>query len=71
MAADFYAGDDELGHLHLDGELHLATTIHLRHLLVAARLARPFAFGGSYAGWVEASIQNEADADHALWLFRL
>ena len=69
--ADFYVGDAELGHIHLDGEVHLATTPELRAPLVAAGLARPFTYGGSYSGWVEASIKSPADARRAVFLFRL
>lgn len=66
--ADFYRDDAELGHIHLDGEVHLATTEPLRQALVARGLARPFRW---LAGWVEASIETEEEADHALWLFDL
>ena len=66
--ADFYVGDEELGHLHLNGEMHLATTLELRRHLVAAGLANKFYWSGD---WVEASIENEADAERILWLFRL
>ena len=69
--ADFYRGLEELGHLHLDGEVHLATNLELSVPLVEAGLARRFPYGGSYAGWVEMSIRTEADAEHAIWLFRL
>ena len=69
--ADFYVGDEELGHLNLDGEVHLATILGLSVPLVRAGLARRFPCGGSYAGWVEVSIRTEADAEHAIWLFRL
>ena len=34
---------------------------------LAKKQARPFPY---YASWVEASIETEAQADHALWLFR-
>ena len=66
--ADFYVGEQELGHIHLDGEVHLATSLELRKTLLAKKHARPFPY---YASWVEASIETEAEADHALWLFRL
>ena len=66
--ADFYVGDQELGHIHLDGEVHLATSLELRKTLLAQKKARPFPF---YASWVEATIETEAEADHALWLFKL
>lgn len=69
--ADFYIGGEELGHIHLDGEVHLASVSKLSAALVAAGYARPFRFAGSYAGWVEASIREDADADAALFMFRL
>ena len=40
--ADFYVGQNELGHIHLDGETHLASTKQLRMPLIAAGLAEPF-----------------------------
>ena len=66
--ADFYIGEQELGHIHLDGEVHLATDLEMRKSLVEAGLARPFPW---YKSWVEVSIRDEADADHAIQLFRL
>ena len=39
---DFYRGDVELGHIHLDGAIHLATSRDLGGLLVAEGLAWPF-----------------------------
>ena len=32
---DFYVGDDELGHIHLDGSIHLATTPELGGRMVS------------------------------------
>ncbi len=66
--ADFYVGEDELGHIHLNGEVHLATSLELRNLLLAKNLARPFRY---YASWVDTMIASDADANHAAWLFRL
>ena len=66
--ADFYVGEQELGHIHLDGEVHLATNLEMRKSLVEAGLARPFPW---YKSWVEVAIHDEADADHAIRLFRL
>ena len=67
---DFYVGDDELGHIHLDGEVHLATSSELSQSLISAELARPFQFGGSYASWCEFSVCTRVDVDRAIWLFR-
>lgn len=66
--ADFYVGAEELGHIHLEGDVHLATTLELRKALMARKLARPFRY---LASWVEASIDTPEDAAHAKWLFRL
>ena len=66
--ADFYVGTQECGHIHLDGEVHLATSLELRKSLLAHGLARPFPY---YASWVETSIRSEAEAKHAIWLFKL
>lgn len=35
---DFYVGPDELGHIHLDGSIHLATTLELGAEIVAEGL---------------------------------
>jgi len=66
--ADFYVGDAELGHLHLDGELHLGLTQPLRRALITAKLAEPFRWARD---WVQFSIIDLSSALHAIWLFRL
>ena len=58
----------ELGHIHLDGEIHLALTRALRDRLVVLKLAKPFRWSDA---WVTASFNSRQEADHALWLFRL
>ena len=69
---DFYVGEQELGHFHLDGEAHLATSPALGQALVAGGLARPLRWGGAaYQGWTEFSVRTAADAAHAMWLFEL
>jgi hypothetical protein len=67
---DFYLGELELGHLHHDGEAHLATSPALAQALLARHLARPLRWGGP-AGWTEYSVRTPADAAHAQWLFQL
>lgn len=67
---DFYVGDEELGHIHLDGSIHLATSLALRQALVTRGLAQPFPYAG-YEGWVQSAIRGPADAELALWLFGL
>ena len=66
--ADFYVGDEELGHIHLDGSVHLATGNALCKSLLEAGLAERFPYG---SGWVLYHIASEADAQHARWLFQL
>ena len=66
--ADFYVGQNELGHIHLDGEIHLATTKPLRMALIAAGLAEPFPW---YDSWVQFRITDELSANHGAWLFNL
>jgi Family of unknown function (DUF5519) len=68
--ADFYLGERELGHIHLDGEVHLATDKALRDQALTSGEAERFPYGGSYATWVMTRIRTEADADRALRLFR-
>lgn len=43
--ADFYVGEQELGHIHLDGSIHLATTKELQ-----TELAKKFLYA---QGWGE------------------
>lgn len=66
--ADFYVGEEELGHLHLDGEAHVATGLALRKALVGARLASPFRWSSKF---VVHDVARATDVDHVLWLFRL
>ena len=66
--ADFYVGSEELGHIHLDGSVHLVTGDELCQSLLEAGLAKRFPYG---AGWVLYHIRSEAEASHARWLFQL
>lgn len=63
---DFYVGERELGHIHLDGSIHLATSPALGSALVAEGLARPFRFAH---GWVEERI-SVIGPDAAIALFQ-
>lgn len=69
--ADFYVGKQELGHIHLDGSVHLATTTELRIPLLKNNLAKKFPYGGEYEGWVLFKIEAESDVQQAIWLFQL
>jgi hypothetical protein len=66
--ADFYFGDRELGHIHLSGEVHLATTRTLAAMLVTHGMADAFEWNDA---WVQYPIRKKADIGHAVWLFRL
>ena len=66
--ADFYLGDEELGHLHLDGEAHIAVSLKLRGALIAAGLAQPFQWSRSF---VVFRVKTAKDVAHALRLFQL
>ena len=76
--ADFYRGDlsartvhtgeDELGHLHLDGEAHVAVGEKLADALVRAGLASRFRWSPAF---VTHPIASEADVKHGAWLFQL
>ena len=63
---DFYVGDEELGHIHLDGDLHLATSPGLAASMIAKRLARRFPY---QEGWVHEDIAK-IGAPAAVELFR-
>ena len=73
--ADFYLGDDEVGHIHLHGEVHIPLTAHDHGFAIAAGLARPFQYGafgsGTYRFWIEADVRNAAEADIAVTLFEM
>ena len=66
--ADFYVGEDELGHLHLDGDAHVAVGEVLRDALVEAGLARPFRWSRAFVTW---KVSTSAARGHAEWLFSL
>jgi hypothetical protein len=66
--ADFYVGEGELGHLHLDGEAHVPVGKRVRAALVSAGFARPFPWSD---GWVTHPVRREEHVARALWLFEL
>ncbi len=63
---DFYVGPDELGHIHLNGSIHLATTPELGAELVAEGLGKPFPWA---RGWTMTNI-SRLGVDGAVALFR-
>jgi hypothetical protein len=67
--AEFHVKDGgELGHIHLNGEIHLALTRTLRDLLVELNLAKPFVYDKA---WITAPIKLASEVDQAIWLFKL
>lgn len=66
--ADFYWGDEELGHLHLDGEAHVAQVSALRDALVEAGLAHPFRWSREF---VTARVAKAPDVERVELLFSL
>jgi hypothetical protein len=69
--ADFYVDKSELGHIHLDGSVHLATNTELRIPILKNNLGKKFPYNGEYQGWVLFNIASESDAKKAIWLFQL
>lgn len=63
---DFYVGESELGHIHLDGGIHLASDPILGTALIAEGLARRFPYA---RGWVCEQI-DRIGTDAAIGLFR-
>ena len=66
--ADFYLGEEELGHIHLDGEAHIAVSKALRAALIDAGLAEAFHWNSKF---VVFRIETAADRARAESLFRL
>lgn len=66
--ADFYVGEEELGHLHLDGEAHVAVGRTLRDALVPRHLGRAFRWSEDFVTW---PVTSDVDRLHAEWLFAL
>ena len=69
--ADFYVGEEELGHIHLNGDVHMAATKAIYQALITAELAGSLPYGSGNKRWVRFPIQVEAHSAHATWLFRL
>jgi hypothetical protein len=63
---DFYYGEQELGHIHLDGSVHIATNPELGRALVNEGLCRPFPY---QHGWVHERVQRIGPAS-AVALFK-
>ncbi len=68
--ADFYRDNEELGHIHLDGDLHVATSPKLARALIHARVALPFPFPRQEE-WVLYRLRKAEDMQVAESLMRL
>ena len=66
--ADFYVGEQELGHIHLDGSLHIPSTSKFSQALIKAGLAQKFPYAEN---WVQFNISDDKSAAQAIWLFKL
>ena len=66
--ADFYLKELELGHIHLDDMLHIASTKEFATALIKSKLAQKFPYSEN---WIQFKITNEISAAHAIWLFKL
>jgi hypothetical protein len=66
--ADFYLGERELGHIHLEGEAHVALPKALRDALIASARAKPFRWSESF---VVFAIRRREDVAEGEALFRL
>ncbi len=69
--ADFYVDEAELGHIHLNGEVHLAAADGLGLALLQQGLVSSLPYGKARGDWVSFLIRTDSDAEHAIWLFRL
>ncbi len=66
--ADFYVGKEELGHIHLNGSVHLTTSEELKKFLLGNKFAQSFPYGKN---WVQFQIGNMEDVEKAIKLFKL
>ncbi|MEO5647380.1 MAG: luciferase family protein [Chitinophagaceae bacterium] len=66
--ADFYVGESELGHIHLDGGVHIFSTKKISTLLIEKGLANRFPYGEN---WVQYHISGKKTVEHSIWLFKL
>ncbi len=65
---DFYVGEHEVGHLHLDGVAHVMVPRTLATAVIASGLGSPFEWS---RGAVVFAVGAARDVAHALWLFQL
>ena len=66
--ADFYVDEEELGHIHLNGEIHLAIGKDLADIMIEKKFGNKFPYGSN---WITYLVKSENDASHAIWLFEM
>ncbi len=67
---EFNLGGVEIGHFHSNGMVDIPFNSKLRHQLIAEQKAEPHHLLKD-TGWISYYIRSQADADEAIWLFRL
>ena len=70
--ADFYVGDDEIGHIHLYGEVHVATDAAISAAFIEQGKAEHFRYRAdpNYRYWTQITVSNALTYQQALALFR-
>lgn len=70
--ADFYVDDQEIGHLHFDGEAHIATDKHLSERFIQQGTAQAFRYRATpnYRHWLQMRITSAQEAHDAITVFR-
>lgn len=69
--ADFYVGDNEIGHLHFYGEAHIASDRILFERFLGQGKAQPFRFrqDPAYRYWTQVTIATEKHVQNTIELF--
>jgi hypothetical protein len=65
---DFYVGEEELGHIHLNGEAHIAIGPHIGRVLLKKNLAHRFPYSDEF---VTFDVDSDDTRVQASWLFSL
>nr|WP_295771618.1 luciferase family protein [Rhodoferax sp.] len=70
--ADFYLGEEEIGHLHFYGEAHVASDKKMNATFIQLGKAQPFRyrFDPTYQHWTQVTIETHEKAQNAIELFR-
>lgn len=66
--AEFHLGDPELGHIHLDGTVHIPLNSALASLLVRKGIGQNPSWSDA---WITCPVRSASDMQHAAWLFQL